>query len=259
MFCDVKCQIEGIRRFHDVECKAVDNFYSQLEIVDRANPFIMLRGVTESLIITVERLQLLAHDLKKMPEELTDLDVSAQEEELMEMNGLEITKGEQDIEQQKDTSYLRQRLEWLVHVLKRLPEITIDFDLENRDMKIAEMNGLQVVSSLKQHPDAQQLWVHEKNALNMLQNFKIFNDFITSDDDRNFLVKYAARLMQIRSINAWSYQYQDRSEGSGILPFCSLLNHSCDPNVQPVTFGNKFACVVIKPIAEGEQIFINYK
>lgn len=227
----------------------------------RQNPFVMLRGLYESLTLAVDRLKILAYDLKKMPGELTDLDVSAKEEELMDMSSFgtlnEVEEAESRLE---DSEYLHERVEWLVRVLKKLPETDFELDLAVETTKTAEMNSLQVVNFLKEHPDEFQLKTHEVNALNMLQAFDIFDSFVTSDDDRNFLAKYAARLMQIRSINAWTYQYQDHHpEGSGILPFCSLINHSCDPNVQAVGIENKFACVVITPIVKGEQIFINYK
>ena len=220
----------------------------------------MLRGMVESLTRAVDRLKLLAYDLRKMPGELTDLDLSAKEEEFMDMSSFAtLNKVEEAEGRMEDSEYLHERVEWLVRVLKKLPETSFELYLAVETTKTAEMNSLQVVNFLKGHPDEIQLRTHEINAMNMLQTFDIFDSFVTSEDDRNFLAKYAARLMQIRSTNAWTYQYQDRPEGSGILPFCSLINHSCDPNVLAVGIENKFACVVITPVVKGEQIFINYK
>lgn len=250
-----------MRRFHNVECKSIDKFYSVVKIENqvRTNPFVMLRGLSESLTMTVERLQHLARELKKIPQELTDLDVSTQREELMNTSAFEDFQENgkiekfQRIEQQESSDLCNS----LVHVIRALPEMSSELDVSTEEENL--LNGLAVVNFLKGNPNVEDQRVYEKNARNMLQSFKAFENFITSDDDRNFLTKFSARLMQIRNINAWSYQYQDQFEGSGILPFCSLLNHSCDPNVQPVTIDNKFACVVIKPIEKEEQIFINYK
>ena len=261
MFCNQKCHREAWHRFHSVECKIIDTFYSR-DVGDQIqqNPFVMLRGVVESLTQTVDRLKLLAYDLQKLPAQLTDLDVSAKEVESMEMAGFKaLNEVERDENRMEYSEYLNERVEWLVRVLKKLPETDFELDLDAETTKTSEINSLQVVNFLKGHPDESQLRTHEINAINMLQAFDIFKSFVTSDDDRNFLAKYAARLMQIRSVNAWTFQYQDQPAGSGILPFCSLINHSCDPNVQAVGIGNKFACVVITPILKGEQIFINYK
>lgn len=45
---------------------------------------------------------------------------------------------------------------------------------------------------------------------------------------------------------------------SAILIFGSLINHSCDPNVDFIPVDGKVAFVVRKPIKANEQIFISY-
>jgi hypothetical protein len=66
-------------------------------------------------------------------------------------------------------------------------------------------------------------------------------------------------LVSIRNRYVSSLRYKDASQGSGILPFQGLINHSCDPNLMPIHVDNKFVSIVLKPIAKGEQLFVNYR
>lgn len=50
-----------------------------------------------------------------------------------------------------------------------------------------------------------------------------------------------------------------RSIGSGWFPFCSLINHSCAPNVVRIYTEGKVALVAIRPIESGSQLFDCYK
>lgn len=47
-------------------------------------------------------------------------------------------------------------------------------------------------------------------------------------------------------------------EGQGVPLFLSLFNHSCDPNIFVEFIDNKFVSYIIKPVKEGEQLFIGY-
>jgi SET and MYND domain-containing protein 4 len=46
--------------------------------------------------------------------------------------------------------------------------------------------------------------------------------------------------------------------GNGSYPFCSLLNHSCSPNVSRIFVNEKIAVIVQRPIETGDQLFDNY-
>jgi SET domain-containing protein len=48
------------------------------------------------------------------------------------------------------------------------------------------------------------------------------------------------------------------SEGRAICLFISLLNHSCDPNVNTIMVNNKEVVYTVKPIKKGEQLFMCY-
>lgn len=49
------------------------------------------------------------------------------------------------------------------------------------------------------------------------------------------------------------------TEATCVPLFGSLINHSCDPNIHIVFVGNKIVYHVLKPIKEGEQLFITYR
>ncbi|KAG5675897.1 hypothetical protein PVAND_005757 [Polypedilum vanderplanki] len=49
------------------------------------------------------------------------------------------------------------------------------------------------------------------------------------------------------------------SIGSGSLPFASLINHSCSPNVMRICEDGKVVFIVCRPIQKGSQIFDCYK
>ena len=46
--------------------------------------------------------------------------------------------------------------------------------------------------------------------------------------------------------------------GSAAMPVLSLINHSCDPNVTRVCYGDVVVVKVIRPIGRGEEILDNY-
>lgn len=46
--------------------------------------------------------------------------------------------------------------------------------------------------------------------------------------------------------------------GTGLFPFASLLNHSCDANIKRVAMDNKIVLYATKPVAAGNQLCISY-
>ncbi|XP_046483221.1 SET and MYND domain-containing protein 4-like isoform X1 [Neodiprion pinetum] len=51
---------------------------------------------------------------------------------------------------------------------------------------------------------------------------------------------------------------EDYERGAAAMPFYSLINHSCDPNVTRQSRPKHIVLYALYPIAEGEQIFDNY-
>ncbi|KAJ6630523.1 SET and MYND domain-containing protein 4 [Pseudolycoriella hygida] len=58
--------------------------------------------------------------------------------------------------------------------------------------------------------------------------------------------------------DAFAYQRVTVSAGNGSYPFCSLLNHSCAPNVGKIFVNDKIVLIVQRPIEKGAQLFDNY-
>lgn len=139
------------------------------------------------------------------------------------------------------------------------PETLFDFDLGRKNDEWLDIKHLQIVNLLKPVVNEHTHWIFEVTALQILEKFPVFEKVAKSDHDCFFLVEYIARFMQIMKRNGSKIKRNHLVEGSGIQVFGSLLNHSCDPNVVCVSVDNKFACVVIKPIEKGQQLFKSYK
>lgn len=78
---------------------------------------------------------------------------------------------------------------------------------------------------------------------------------------RAFLVDFISRLIlnYLRNGVRISGKFSAEPEGGMFLPFVSLLNHSCDPNVYVVFNENQCITFVIRPIKAHQQIFNNYR
>ncbi|EFN81720.1 Putative SET domain-containing protein L678 [Harpegnathos saltator] len=89
-------------------------------------------------------------------------------------------------------------------------------------------------------------------------NFKA----LAKNDNAIFLGGLMLRHHQIISINNHlTYEEQYLSEevcGNAILPFCSLFNHSCNPNVFRVSRSQHTVLYTLYPIRKGEQLLDNY-
>jgi SET domain len=104
------------------------------------------------------------------------------------------------------------------------------------------------------------------------ENYKInlLNCLLTLNHKKNETMlnaptaKFLNHFEDILRINRISMVYQEHNSsdehehGYGVLLFASLLNHSCDHNVDVVVIDNKFAFVVRKPINANEQLFMTY-
>jgi SET and MYND domain-containing protein 4 len=102
---------------------------------------------------------------------------------------------------------------------------------------------------------------------NLFMKETALKDLLTSDSDVDFFYSFIFKQTQIAASNYHGlYNGVLRNEevelnpqyGSGSFPFCSLMNHSCAPNVVRVSFEGKNVVMINRPIAVGEQIFDNY-
>ncbi|EFN81718.1 SET and MYND domain-containing protein 4 [Harpegnathos saltator] len=89
-------------------------------------------------------------------------------------------------------------------------------------------------------------------------NFKT----LANNDNATFLGGLILRHQLIISTNAhtiYEEQYLCAEErGNAILPFCSLFNHSCNPNVFRVSRSQHTVLYTLYPIRKGEQLLDNY-
>ena len=83
---------------------------------------------------------------------------------------------------------------------------------------------------------------------------------------RLFIEKFLQRMMQVEILNFHGIKGRalNRNKpyrtclGDGGYAFCSLINHSCCPNVMRIVVENRMVLVVERPIMKGEQIFDCY-
>jgi hypothetical protein len=132
-----------------------------------------------------------------------------------------------------------------------------DFDFRKINGETDAIKQLQIVNllnALRQEPNPE-----FEDMFNLfMSNNPMFAKIIKHENSKKFLQEFFDRMRKILAKNAIAYDYKEISHGRGILPFCSLFNHSCDPNIGAVQFDNKFAFIAIKPIAKDEQLFMYY-
>lgn len=95
---------------------------------------------------------------------------------------------------------------------------------------------------------------------------KLSEDLVT-EENRDFFRSYIYKQTQISACNYHGIYGAimkksdfelDEQFGSGSYPICSLINHSCAPNIVRVSHNNKNYVVINRPVASGEQLFDNY-
>lgn len=101
-------------------------------------------------------------------------------------------------------------------------------------------------------------------------NFAPFSSLWETDDEREFLIECFHSQLRVHNTNQLEMGVHRLESvgndefwcvkpiGSGLCPFASLFNHSCDANVKRTCFDNKIAFVVVKPIEAGDQLFLSY-
>lgn len=83
---------------------------------------------------------------------------------------------------------------------------------------------------------------------------------------RKFIEKFLQRMMQVEILNFHGIKGRSLNQnkpyraclGDGGYAFCSLINHSCCPNVMRIVVENRMVLVVERPIKRGEQLFDCY-
>jgi hypothetical protein len=136
-------------------------------------------------------------------------------------------------------------------------ENIFDFDLSHEVDETMETKHLKVLSILQGVLTEEEIVtiVNNPSSSNLILEPSLRKLFPIAEDF-NFMIDFTVRFDSIRQCNAIPLS---RVKASGILPFGSFFNHSCDPNVERITvFGNKTVSVVMKPVKKGEQLLITY-
>lgn len=148
----------------------------------------------------------------------------------------------------------------------RTRRTVFDFDLSNPDDLSYKKNLLLAVNSLimsctdwgtipfnrmLKRPEFASLWKTTDERDFILQT--LTNQLHIFYSNQYQLKEHAREILShgIRFVN-------DACIGSGLYPFSSLLNHSCDANIKRVGVDNKMVLYASKPVAAGNQLFISY-
>jgi SET and MYND domain-containing protein 4 len=143
-----------------------------------------------------------------------------------------------------------------------------DFSHENREENVK--NYLKCLSSLSRSTKmfsldahAEILRNHSKLSKVWLSHEKFIRNFIMKQCQTNDLYFHGIFGGNVKKNNSTEpvkiFKDLQQSIGSGWFPFCSLINHSCAPNVLRVYFDGKVALIVCRPIEKGSQLFDCYK
>lgn len=102
---------------------------------------------------------------------------------------------------------------------------------------------------------------------NLFFKHTTLKQLLSSDDQEDFFNCFVFKQTQIAASNYHglfngvirnSEIESNPQYGSGSFPFCSLINHSCAPNLVRVNSGCKNYVIINRPIPAGGQLFDNY-
>lgn len=141
-----------------------------------------------------------------------------------------------------------------------------DFDLNNDSDASHQKNLLRIVNSMAKSEHSK-ITITEK--MKSIFNFPPFDSLWETDEDRDFLIECFHSQLRIHNTNQLEMGEHCLVEGnepywcvkpfgSGLCPFASLFNHSCDANIKRTCLNNKIVFVAAKPIEAGSQLFLSY-
>lgn len=145
-----------------------------------------------------------------------------------------------------------------------------NFDFSNEDSEENVKNYLKCLNSLSRSSKTFSLENHEdilKNHPALDETWKSNQDFIRQFLQRQCQINdlyfhgiFSGGLKKSSSQDVMSiFKDLQQSIGSGWFPFCSLINHSCAPNVGRVYVEGKVVLIACRPIPAGSQLFDCYK
>lgn len=135
------------------------------------------------------------------------------------------------------------------------PKTVFDLDLSNCNDDSSKQNLLKCAASL--NPGL--------NSNINDQNVELFKLSLGNESHGHVLGKFTEHLLGVFARNQYSMHFYDvlkdeySTLGNCLLPFGSLINHSCDPNVIWVLVDNKIVFFAAKPMRPGQQLFHCYR
>lgn len=141
-----------------------------------------------------------------------------------------------------------------------------DFPIKRKDV-LQAIDALAANEGERNHADLFQRSGIVAIICNLFLKHTSLGDLLEANDDRDFFRSFIFKQTQIAACNYHglfngvirkSELDANPQYGSASFPFCSLINHSCSPNLVRVTFNCKNYVAINRPIAPGEQLFDNY-
>lgn len=99
---------------------------------------------------------------------------------------------------------------------------------------------------------------------NQLLQHTELTDILSSSESKSAFLEILFRHLQTSATNfhtlglAETPTMEGIDYANGAYPFCSLLNHSCAPNICRMSIGRKMMVFTLRVIKQGEQLFDNY-
>lgn len=158
------------------------------------------------------------------------------------------------------------KLEQLLDDPELAKKTIFDFKWKNMEEKQRKFLSLVAINGLVGSPEGSRFKEQDKCSHVLL-------DSLNDKEHKRIAMRFMQRLKIISTLNAIGLDghafdienpekkleiFETKSAGTGILIFGSLLNHSCDHNVNRMTVGSKVVFYANRSIAKGEQLFVNY-
>ncbi|CAO1442530.1 unnamed protein product [Diamesa hyperborea] len=147
-----------------------------------------------------------------------------------------------------------------------------DYHFKNPDDPIKKKNLLMAIDALntnedgRTHADLFQRAGVVAIMVNLIKNQSAVKDLLLTERNMDFLRRFLFKQSQISASNYHSItggvllrsEVEGDVRGGGSFPFCSLINHSCAPNMVRLVYKTSNYVVVNRPIPAGGQLFDNY-
>lgn len=219
MFCSEKCREAASEKFHKFECEVVNS----LEKFFNNDLLLGVRTFFESL-----------HLFKNDPGALNDF--------LKSIKNKKVTVFDIDFSELDET----EKRKALLQVIDGLETH------ENNIQKLEMINICNVSAILS----------------NLFLSHTKLCSILKADDDRAMFRRFIYKsflvgrinLHDLSAVSEKTFQGLEFEDiGMGLFPFCSLISHSCAPNVVRCNVRMKIYLIVSRAVKKGEQLFDSYK